>query len=216
MVLSLKMIYPVKTPWLLRKLYPSCIWKMPAENNLVYLSFDDGPHPEITTFVLDCLKEYNWEATFFCIGKNAEANPFIVDRILSEGHSIGNHTFNHLNGWKTSDQDYFDNVVKARTILKTDLFRPPYGRASHFQINCLNNSLAMKIIMWTVLSGDFDPALSKEECFRNVYSNLEPGNIIVFHDSVKAKEKLKYALPLVLAEMKKAGFKSAKISSANT
>ena len=210
------MIYPVKTPWLLQKIYPSCIWKMPPDNQHVYLSFDDGPHPEVTPFVLDCLKEYHWTATFFCIGKNAEENPELIERILNEGHSIGNHTFNHLNGWRVSDKDYFKNIVKTRETLNTNLFRPPYGRATHFQIRCLSDSLAFKVIMWTVLSGDFDPELSKEGCFKNVYSNLESGNIIVFHDSKKAEEKLKYALPLVLEEMKKAGLKSEKISFKNT
>ncbi len=189
---------------------------MPAANNKVYLTFDDGPHPEITPFVLDYLRSYEMKATFFCIGNNVQQYPDVFDQVKAEGHSIGNHTYNHFNGWKTKDGSYFENIIKAHELMKTDLFRPPYGRATHFQMNSLINSPAqMKVIMWTVLSGDFDPSLTKEACLKNVTDNLVPGNIIVFHDSKKAEEKLKYALPLVLELMKKNGLKSEKISFKN-
>lgn len=210
------MLYPVLTPWWLQKIYSSCVWKLPADNNKVYLTFDDGPHPEITSFVLDYLRRYEMKATFFCIGNNIRLYPDVFEKIKAEGHAIGNHTYNHLNGWKTKDGVYFENIIKAHELMNTDLFRPPYGRATHFQMNELISSpLKMKIIMWTVLSGDFDPALSNEACLKNVTSNLKAGNIIVFHDSKKAEEKLKYALPLVLEQMKKTGLTSEKISFKN-
>ncbi len=196
------MFYTVKTPWWLKLLYPGCIWQLPATGNKIYLTFDDGPHPEVTPFVLDCLSKYQMKATFFCIGKNVALHPELFKRIIEEGHSVGNHTQNHLNGWKSADHQYFDDIVEANRSIPSSLFRPPYGRATWFQLNCLMSSAAkMKIIMWTVLSGDFDPELSRESCCQNVRQNLQPGNIIVFHDSKKAEEKLRYALPLVVEEI---------------
>src|SRR5687768_15318854 len=119
------MHYPVLIPWWLQKIYPSCVWKLPAANNEVYLTFDDGPHPDITPFVLDYLGRYEMKATFFCIGNNVRLYPGVFERIQAEGHAIGNHTYNHLNGWKTKDEVYFEDVIKAHELVKTDLFRPP-------------------------------------------------------------------------------------------
>jgi peptidoglycan-N-acetylglucosamine deacetylase len=196
------MFYTVKTPWWLKRLYPGCIWEMPSGENKIYLTFDDGPHPEVTPFVLDCLAKYQMKATFFCIGKNVRLYPELFKRIIDEGHRVGNHTENHLNGWKSSDREYFEDVITANGVIPSALFRPPYGRATWFQLNCLRTSSAkLKIVMWTVLSGDFDPGLSPDQCFLNVRQNLQPGNIIVFHDSKKAEEKLRYALPLVIEEI---------------
>jgi peptidoglycan/xylan/chitin deacetylase (PgdA/CDA1 family) len=193
------MFYFVKTPWLLKKFYPACIWDIPSPEKKIYLTFDDGPHPEATSFVLDELKKHQAKATFFCIGKNVIGNPDIYKRILNEGHRVGNHTHNHLNGWKTSDSKYFSNIEQAAKYIDSDLFRPPYGRVTKFQISCLRKSSAdFKIIMWDVLSADFDQRISGETCALNVIRNTKKGSIVVFHDSEKAFNRLKIALPETL------------------
>jgi len=194
------MFYLAKTPGLLTRLYPSCIWNFPRDNQSIYFTFDDGPHPEATPFVLDTLKQYNAKGTFFCIGKNVAAHPDIHKRILNEGHAVGNHTFDHLNGWKTPDQEYIKNIGEARNYIDSKLFRPPYGRITKFQIRLLTASenvkqkTVFKIIMWDVLSGDFDMSSSAEKCVKNVTSNAEAGSIVVFHDSEKAMPRMQKAL----------------------
>jgi len=194
------MFYLAKTPGLLTRLYPSCIWNFPRDNQSIYFTFDDGPHPEATPFVLDTLKQYNAKGTFFCIGKNVAAHPDIYKRILNEGHAVGNHTFDHLNGWKTPDQEYIKNIGDARNYIDSKLFRPPYGRITKFQIRLLTASenvkqkTVFKIIMWDVLSGDFDMSSSAEKCVKNVTSNAEAGSIVVFHDSEKAMPRMQKAL----------------------
>jgi peptidoglycan-N-acetylglucosamine deacetylase len=193
------MFYFTKTPFWLKKLYPSCTWNYPAsEGKKIYLSFDDGPHAAATPFVLDQLKKYNVKATFFCIGKNVIAETQIYKRTLQEGHRVGNHTFNHLNGWKTDNKIYLQNVEKAREQIDSDLFRPPYGRASAFQIKNLKEKLQYKVIMWDVLSGDFDPDVTGEQAAERVVRKSKPGSIIVFHDSAKAFPVLQKSLPIVL------------------
>jgi peptidoglycan/xylan/chitin deacetylase (PgdA/CDA1 family) len=190
-------MYVVKTPRWLRALYPSDItWKMPADKKEVFLTFDDGPHPTITPFVLQCLRQYNAKATFFCIGKNVKQYPHIYDQIINEGHAVGNHTYNHLNGWKTGDIIYLKNVVLAQQAIHSTLFRPPYGRITKSQVREL--SPVFKIVMWDVLSGDFDISLSPQKCADNVIKNTAPGSIIVFHDSEKAFPRLELALPKTL------------------
>ncbi|CAA9480447.1 MAG: Polysaccharide deacetylase, partial [uncultured Segetibacter sp.] len=190
-------MYLVKTPWWLRKAYSSALtWKIPAAGGEIFLTFDDGPHPTITPFVLNCLQHYNAKATFFCIGKNVQLYPQVFQQILNEGHRIGNHTHNHLNGWKTRDLEYFRNIVLARKYIDSNLFRPPYGRITRFQIQQLQ--AVFNIIMWDVLSGDFDIDLSPQKCLQNVISNTTPGSVIVFHDSEKAFPRLEYALPKAL------------------
>lgn len=199
-------MYLVKTPWLLKKIYPTLIWdKNITDTNAIYLTFDDGPHPIATPFVLDVLKEYNAKATFFCIGKNVEQYPEIYEKIIAEGHSTGNHTHNHFNGFKTDDNDYIKNVKQATEHISSSLFRPPYGRITRFQAKLIQQ-LGFKIIMWDVLSGDFDIKLSKEKCLENVLLNTKKGSIIVFHDSEKALKKLEYALPKALAHLSTNGF----------
>lgn len=197
-------MYFVKTPWLLKKMYPDCIWDIPVQDNILFLTFDDGPHPEATPFVLDELKKFNAKATFFCIGKNVVAHPDIYKRILMEGHRIGNHSFNHLNGWKVKDEKYIEDVMNARKYIDSDIFRPPYGRITKFQNRLLtasssqNQKQLFKIIMWNVLSADFDLSLTPEKCASNVIRNSKRGSVIVFHDSQKAFSKLQFALPEVL------------------
>lgn len=204
------MRYFVKTPWWLKKIYSSYTWNIDSKEKVIYLTFDDGPHAEATPFVLDELKKHGAKACFFCIGKNVDAHPEIYRRILEEGHSVGNHTYNHLNGWKTKNDIYLADVNKAAALIDSDLFRPPYGRITLFQARNMKGALkkpAAKIIMWDVLSGDFDLTLSKEKCLQNVILNTSSGSIIVFHDSEKAMEKMKYCLPLVLEFFVKKGYR---------
>lgn len=203
-------MYLVKTPWWLRQLYPTLTWKIATEEKAVFLTFDDGPHPSITPFVLDTLKEYNAKATFFCIGKNVKSNPNIYSRILDEGHFVGNHTNNHLNGWKTNDVTYINNVVAANKLIDSKLFRPPYGRISKFQVRQLQP--IFNIVMWDVLSADFDQKITPKKCLENVTSNTRAGSIVVFHDSEKAFPRLQFALPESLKSLTEKGYSFKAIS----
>ncbi len=207
------MFYFVTTNWWLKNFYPQCIWDIKTDEKKIYLTFDDGPHPVATNFVLDELKKYNALATFFCIGKNAEEHFDLYKRIIEDGHAVGNHTYNHLNGWKTKDKIYLENIFKAKNIIHSNLFRPPYGRITKFQLNQLQGEkYDLKTIMWSVLSGDFDEKLSLESCYLNVVRNAKQGSIIVFHDSAKAFEKLQFTLPKVLEYFTGKGFKFNKIT----
>lgn len=184
---------------------------MPAIEKRIYLSFDDGPHPQATPFVLDTLKQYNAKASFFCIGKNVQTFPEIYKRILLEGHAVGNHTHNHLNGWKTNDAGYFDNIKQAAQYIDSGMFRPPYGRITRFQAKHIQQKLGLQIIMWSVLSGDFDINISPTKCLQNVKRNAENGSIIVFHDSEKALERMRYALPELLNYFGNRGYEFHKL-----
>lgn len=204
------MPYQVKTPWWLRNiLYSRHIWKMPAgDEPSVYLTFDDGPHTRATPFVLEQLEKYNAKATFFCIGKNVAAHPGIYSDLLKAGHTVGNHTFNHMNGWHSRTEDYINNINLAEGYINSNLFRPPYGRIKRSQANRLFSSgKPWKIFMWDVLSGDFDVNITGEQCLDNVLRNLEPGSIVVFHDSEKAWERMSYTLPKVLEYCKQKNWK---------
>lgn len=206
------MFYKAKTPKWLKKLFPARIWDMPPVKNAIYLTFDDGPHPIITPFVLDELQKYNAKATFFCIGKNVVDHPVVFKRILDDGHAVGNHTYDHLDGWKTNNAEYLQNILKAKTHISSDLFRPPYGRITPNQQKDLTSKhKAIKIIMWSVLSGDFDKNITPEQCCENVLQNTESGSVVVFHDSEKADEKLRYALPIVLQYLSDKGYQFEKI-----
>ena len=220
----------VKTPQFVQRIFPERVWTFPNNNNDVYLTFDDGPIPEVTPWVLSLLKKYNAKATFFCIGDNIWKHPIIFRQLISEGHSIGNHTFNHLNGWKTNTKEYIQNCELLEQILKqaqnkitieipnnnsktnntqhqtNNLFRPPFGKITPKQATILQQK-GYKIIMWDVLSADFDATISKEKCLRNVLSNIRPGSIVVFHDSIKSEDKLRFVLPKVLKHIKDLGYK---------
>ncbi len=165
---------------------------MPPDENKVYITFDDGPHPEITPKVISLLRNYNAEAAFFCVGDNVRKYPDVFKYIKSEGHSVGNHSFNHLNGWKTKNNIYYKNIEKADNIISSGLFRPPFGRISPAQIRHLKKQY--EIVMWSVLSYDFDARISREDCLGHSVNNCRPGSIIVFHDSEKAKGRMFYAL----------------------
>jgi len=189
-------MYLVKTPRLLKILYPELIWNKSRDNHCIYLTFDDGPIPIVTPFVLNILKQYNARATFFCIGDNVNKHPDIFEQVKNEGHSIGNHTHNHLKGWKTDDKTYLDNFLKADDLLHADLFRPPYGRIKRSQIKLLKQAKPdLELIMWDVLSGDFDINLKPEASLKNVLKHTENGSIVLFHDSLKAFDRLEYVLP---------------------
>ncbi len=205
-------------PRFIQRLYPERIWAFSRKNNAVYLTFDDGPIPEVTPWVLDQLKKHNAKATFFCIGENIKKHPEIFKRIIAEGHTVGNHTFNHVNGWKTEDLEYVENVLKCQRVTSSihkdspfegggrnvlqksksfQLFRPPYGKITSEQAKILRKK-GYKIVMWDVLSYDFDGTISEEICLQNVLKNIKPGSIVVFHDSLKAEKNLRYVLPKVL------------------
>ncbi len=210
----------VKTNTFIKKIFNNLVWDIPNLENKIYLTFDDGPIPEVTEWVLDVLKSENIKATFFCIGDNIQKHPEIYKRILSEGHQTGNHTFNHLNGWITTNKNYQKNIELCNNEqikqnldnnycqLNTEncqLYRPPYGKIKPSQSKIIRK-LGYKIIMWDVLSYDFDASIAPENCLENVISNSAQGSIIVFHDSIKAANNLKYALPKAIQILKNKGF----------
>ncbi len=201
------MWYWIKTNRFIKRIFSNYIWDIPTVEKKVYLTFDDGPTPEITAWVLNQLKEYEAKATFFCIGENIQKHPQIFNSILKDGHAIGNHTFNHYNGWQTATSDYIENVLSCKAAIRqltTDnrqLFRPPYGKIKNSQAKLLLAS-GYKIIMWDILSADFDTQVRPEQCLENVLRNVRPGTIIVFHDSFKASKNLIYALPRTLQFLK--------------
>ncbi len=201
-------MYLIKTPFLLSALYPSCTWKMPANEKLIYLSFDDGPHPIATPFVLEQLDKYNAKASFFCIGKNVVEYPEIYQQLIEKGHTVGNHTMHHLNGWETIDELYLQNIQEAANVISSNFFRPPYGRIKRSQIKKIraDKSLPQEIIMWDVLSGDFDTTISGQQCLDNILKHTKAGSIVVFHDSAKAWDRLQVALPATLAYFTQKGF----------
>lgn len=206
------MFYLVRTPYWLKKLYGKRLWELPGPGKKIYLTFDDGPHPEITSFVLDELDKFDAKASFFCIGRNVEAHPGVYAEILKRGHTTGNHTYDHCNGWKTETGAYVDSIQKAKTLIDSNLFRPPYGRMSAAQAKKIASAEnGFQTVMWTVLSGDFDPAVTPEQCRNNVIRNTGNGSIVVFHDSEKAYRLLKETLPAVLAYFSEKGFSFEKL-----
>ncbi len=208
------MKYLVNSPWIFKKLWPTYTWKVNTKEKVLFLTFDDGPHPVATPFVLDELKKINAKATFFCIGKNVIAYPELYRRIIDEGHSVGNHTHQHLNGWKTEDQIYLSDVAEAAKYIDSKLFRPPYGRITRFQASNLAQCMKVdetKVIMWSVISGDFDTSLTKEKCLQNVILNAKQGSIVVFHDSEKAFPLVQYALPRAMKFFEENGYRFEKL-----
>ena len=201
-------MYFIKTPFWLRLIYRSCIWRKSAEDRVLYLSFDDGPHPVATPFVLEQLANFNAKASFFCIGKNVQLYPDIYAALLEANHTVGNHTQNHMNGWDNKTANYIDDIQQATKLIHSNLFRPPYGRIRFAQIKALRSypSLPQDIMMWDVLSGDFDTTINGEQCAQNVIQHAGPGSIIVFHDSAKAMDRLRIALPKVLLHFSKQGY----------
>ncbi|MEO5673510.1 MAG: polysaccharide deacetylase family protein [Chitinophagales bacterium] len=204
-------MYFIKTPELLKRIYPNQVWSLPSDEKKIYLSFDDGPTPGITEGVLNDLNKFSAKATFFLVGQNAERNPELVSRIRKEGHAIGNHTYKHVNGWQTSTKNYLKDVVKCDQVVRSKLFRPPYGRITRLQMRTL--MIRYKVIMWDVLSGDFDISITKHRVLKNVLDNTVQGSIIVFHDSKKAANRIQYALPRVLEHFSQQNFSFERLST---
>ena len=198
-------MYFVSTPDIIKPLYPSLVWEMSAKNKVVYLTFDDGPTPGVTDKVFALLEEFQAKATFFLIGKNVERHPEYLNRYKEYGHTIGNHSFHHRNGWNATTENYTADIEKASKLIDSKLFRPPYGKITRAQIKKLKSEFT--IVMWDVLSGDFDPKVNSESCYKNMLDNAVPGSIIVFHDSVKASNPMLEALPKILSELDSQGFR---------
>lgn len=202
-------MYLVKSPFFLKKYYSNFVWKIPTTEKIIYLTFDDGPTPEITEWTLATLKTFNAKATFFCVGSNVAKHPEIFQQIISDGHAIGNHTHHHLNGWHTDNEVYLRNIKKCEEVVKSNLFRPPYGRIKKSQYELIKE--VYKVIMWDVLSGDFDSKTSPEKCLSNVINNTTEGSVVVFHDSLKAADNLKFTLPKVLSHFAEQGYRFEKL-----
>ncbi len=167
---------------------PNVTWKVKTNDKVLYLTFDDGPHPTITPMVLSILEEYNAKATFFCVGDNVTKYPEIFNDIINKGHTVGNHTFNHIKGWQSTNQSYIDNIKKAAEVIPSNLFRPPYGRIKPSQIKLLKNDY--RIIMWSILTRDYDKSLNPYTALKHLNKITKPGDVVVFHDSEKAKENM--------------------------
>ena len=207
--------YFIKTPWLVKKLFSNYEWNFSRKEDVVYLTFDDGPHPVVTPWVLDQLNNFDAKASFFCIGNNVKQYAEVYNRIIREGHAVGNHTHHHLNGWQTANEKYLDDISKASELIHTNLFRPPYGKIRASQAAKISDAMHAdhaRIIMWDVLSADFDLSISTEQCLNHVVRHTRAGSIIVFHDSEKAFVHLREVLPAALEFLKKKGLKAEKIS----
>ncbi len=196
-------------PKVVTKAFPSLVWRIPEQEKILYLTFDDGPIPETTPWILTVLNDFNAQATFFCVGDNVRKYPYLYDQLIEEGHSVGNHTFNHLNGWKTESDLYIDNVKIAKKYIHSNLFRPPHGMIKNNQFQSIKEEY--KVIMWDVLSMDYDKKIGKEQCLKNVTNNAKPGSIVVFHDSIKAWENIEYALPKTLEYFSELGYQFSAI-----
>ena len=197
--------YTIKTPSIIQRVFSNYRWRFSSVPKEIYLTFDDGPTPEITTFVLNELKKHKAKATFFCIGKNVKKHLTIYERIKKEGHALGNHTYNHLNGFRTNNTNYIENILQAEKLIESNLFRPPYGRLKSSQARSIIGK-GYKIIMWDILSGDFDTTITPEKCLKNVLDKTTNGSIVVMHDSEKAKDKIFYILPKILSYYQEKGY----------
>lgn len=207
--------YPHKSGKIVRWLFPRLLWFKPSEKPTIYLTFDDGPIPEITEEVLSILEKFDAKATFFCIGDNVVKHPHIFKKIVDAKHSVGNHTQNHLNGWKNENEVYYENINECKkTILEeysklemfeqVSLFRPPYGKLTPEQFHKI--STEYQVVMWDVLTGDFDKFLSRKVCLEKSIECTESGSIITFHDSIKAAKNMLYTLPRYLEHFSEKGF----------
>ena len=194
-----------KTPKLVKLIFPSYVWDIKTNNKTLFLTFDDGPTPNVTEWVLDILAKYNAKATFFCVGKNVEKYPELYKRIVHEGHSVGNHTYSHIKGWKVSVEDYIYNIERAANFINSKLFRPPYGEITIPKAKALKK-LGYKIIMWDVVAIDWNPTISTKKTASNVLKNTASGSIVVFHDSIKAEKNMKFALSETLKHFSEKGY----------
>lgn len=199
-----------QTPDFIRKLIPGAVWRLPQKEKTVYLTFDDGPIPEVTPWVLDLLRKYNIKATFFCVGDNVRKHPEVFKMLVSAGHSVGNHTFNHLQGFKVKSDKYVENVELADTYIRSNLFRPPHGHLRIRQGTRLSKKF--RFVMWDVITRDYNRKLSGEYVLNVVKRYVRNGSIIVFHDSIKAEKNMKYSLPRAIEFLLSEGYKFEKIT----
>ena len=198
------MYYSVRPHPVFRSVLRKALWRIKTKEKKIYLTFDDGPIPKITPWVLDVLDEYKVKATFFCVGENILKHPEIFEQLKLKGHAVANHSHTHLDGWKTENEIYYKNIEDCSKLVGSKLFRPPYGKLKPSQYTILNTQYS--IIMWDVLAGDFDHKITKEKCLENVLENTREGSIVLFHDSLKARERMQYALPLFLRHFLEKGF----------
>ncbi len=197
-------MYLIKTPELIKKAMPEAIWSIPTKEKTLYLTFDDGPIPEITPWVLKELKNHTAKGTFFCVGNNVKNNPEIYRQLIDDGHAAGNHTFDHLQGWKTNFTTYMENVDQCAQLVDSKLFRPPHGRLTPKQYKAIKKEYS--IVMWDVICGDFNKTTPKEKCVDNVISNAKNGSVVLFHDSIKAADNLYYSFPKILDHFARKGY----------
>jgi len=203
-------MYLSKSPGILRSLTrKNLTWDFPDRPGEIFLTFDDGPVPEITPRVLEILEQYQAKATFFCVGDNVQKHPEVYQQVLNAGHATGNHTFHHLSGWKTPLEEYLADIDRCNQLVNSKLFRPPYGRIKPSYIQSIRPDY--QIIMWSVLSGDFDQESSPEKVLDNALQHTTDGSIVVFHDSIKAADRLFYALPGFLKYFSDKGYKFSAI-----
>ncbi|PZP49257.1 MAG: polysaccharide deacetylase family protein [Pseudopedobacter saltans] len=201
-------MYLVKIPIWLQRFYRNRLFQYHTKEKILYITFDDGPNKSTTPFILSQLKKYGAKASFFCIGKNVELEKELYQQICNDGHLIGSHTYHHLNGWQENVHTYVTDVIAADRLLESDFFRPPYGRMRKRQERVLlQKRPSLKIVMWSVLSGDFDTNINSEKCLQNVLGNAKEGDIVVFHDSDKASERLQYVLPKTLEHYARLGYR---------
>lgn len=193
-----------KAPRILQRAYPGLTWHGDRTEPRIFLTFDDGPIPDVTEEIVSLLDSFAVKATFFCVGENIVRHPEVFDLVKSSGHRIGNHTYNHLNGWKTPDSVYLANVQRCEALTGSGLFRPPYSKIRRSQAARLRTDY--EIIMWDVISRDYDPRFSPEQCLRNVLRHAGNGSIVVFHDHVKAADRVRYALPRAIETWLERGF----------
>jgi peptidoglycan/xylan/chitin deacetylase (PgdA/CDA1 family) len=195
----------MQTPRFLHKLFPELIWKEHVTSKEIYLTFDDGPHPNITPKILNILAQYDAMACFFCVGENVQRYPETLQSVLDAGHQVGNHTFNHMQGWKVPDNVYLENIEKCNNLVHSRFFRPPHGKIRRSQIKKLKENY--NIVMWTVITHDYDPNYDAEICLKKAIQKTRPGDVVVFHDSVKAEKNVLYVLPRFLEHFSKLGYR---------
>lgn len=203
----------VKPPKIISNRFKDILWKVNTKEKILYLTFDDGPIPENTEWILSELEKYNAKATFFCVGENVSKYPELFKKILADGHTVGNHTYNHLNNWKTEFHSYIENIQKGNEFIKSNLFRPPYGKLGFYSMRAIKRDY--QIVLWDVLSRDFDPKISPEICYHNVIKNASEGSIIVFHDNYKAVRNLYVVLPLILEFYTQKGYRFNSLFNTN-
>ena len=199
--------YKITPPSFIRNLFPGTIWRIKTNEKVVFITFDDGPVPEVTPLVIDCLKKYNAVATFFCVGDNVRKYPEIFKSLTDNGMTVGNHSFSHKKAKRLNKKEFFDDVDKCSEFVKSKLFRPPYGKMRPWWVFEMKKRFD-KIVMWDILSLDYDKNVSAEDVVNNVITNIRPGSVIVFHDSLKAWDRMRYALPMILEFAIENGYKT--------